>query len=92
MKRHKSLKHNEVYKKADLRKYKFKSTNELGLCRDRIGQQRAIDSIMFGLNIQKQGYNLYLSGGPGLGNRTLINSILKKMASKEKVPNDWCYV
>ena len=92
MKRHKSLKHTEVYKKTDLRKYKFKSTKDLGLCKDRIGQNRAIDSIMFGLSIKKQGYNLFLSGGPGLGKKTLINSILKKMAAKEKVPNDWCYV
>ncbi len=92
MKRHKSLNHTEVYKKTDLRKYKFKSTGDLGLCKDRIGQQRAIDSIMFGLSIKKQGYNLFLSGGPGLGKRTLIDSILKKLASKEQVPNDWCYV
>jgi len=92
MKRHKSLKHTEVYKKTDLRKYKFKSTKDLGLCKDRIGQNRAIDSIMFGLSIKKQGYNLFLSGSPGLGKKTLINSILKRMASKEKVPNDWCYV
>ncbi len=92
MKRHKSLKHTEVYKKTDLRKYKFKSTKDLGSCKDRIGQNRAIDSIMFGLSIKKQGYNLFLSGGPGLGKKTLISSILKKMASKEKVPNDWCYV
>ena len=92
MKRHKSLKHTEVYKKIDLRKYKFRSTSELGICKDRIGQQRAIDSIMFGLSIKKQGYNLFLSGGPGLGKKTLIESVLKKMAAKEKVPNDWCYV
>jgi len=92
MKRHKSLKHTEVYKKTDLRKYKFKSTGELGLCKDRIGQNRAVDSIMFGLSIKKQGYNLFLSGSPGLGKKTLISTILKKMASKEKVPNDWCYV
>jgi len=92
MKLHKSLKHTEVYKKTDLRKYKFKSTKELGLCKERIGQSRAIDSIMFGLSIKKQGYNLFLSGGPGLGKKTLINSILKRMAAKEKVPNDWCYV
>jgi len=92
MKRHKSLKHTEVYKKTDLRKYKFKSTKDLGLCKDRIGQNRAIDSIMFGLSIKKQGYNLFLSGSPGLGKKTLIDSILKRMAAKEKVPNDWCYV
>lgn len=92
MKRHKSLKHTEVYKKTDLRKYKFKSTKDLGLCKDRIGQNRAIDSIMFGLSIKKQGYNLFLSGSPGLGKKTLIDSILRRMAAKEKVPNDWCYV
>ena len=92
MKHHKSLKHTEVYKKTDLRKYKFKSTKDLGLCKDRIGQNRAIDSIMFGLSIKKQGYNLFLSGSPGLGKKTLIDSILKRMAAKEKVPNDWCYV
>ena len=83
MKRHKSLKHTEVYKKIDLRKYKFRSTSELGICKDRIGQQRAIDSIMFGLSIKKQGYNLFLSGGPGLGKKTLIESVLKKMAAKD---------
>jgi len=92
MKSHKTLKYTEVYKKTELKKYKFKSTKDLGLCKEMIGQHRAIDSTMFGLGIKKQGYNLYLAGNPGLGKKSFIHSILKKIASKEKVPNDWCYV
>ena len=92
MKKHKALTASEVYKKYDLSKYKFKTTKELDICKEMMGQERATSSIMFGLGIEKHGYNLYLAGESGLGKKTFINSVLKNIAITEPVPDDWCYL
>ena len=92
MKKPKRLSHTEAYKKVDLSKLKFKTTKDLEVCKDMIGQDRATKSILFGLDIKKQGYNLYVSGPPGLGKKTFIQKMLDNIAPDKPVPNDWCYV
>ncbi|MGI9534190.1 MAG: Lon protease family protein [Thermodesulfobacteriota bacterium] len=92
MKKHKTLTASEVFKKYDLKKYKFKTTKELELCKEMIGQQRATSSVMFGLGIKKHGYNLYLAGESGLGKKSFIRNVLKNIADNEPVPDDWCYL
>ena len=92
MKKHKTLTASEVYKKYDLRKFKFKTTKDLELCQEMIGQQRATSSVMFGLGIKKHGYNLYLAGESGLGKKTFIRNVLNNIADNEPVPDDWCYL
>ncbi|MGI9554262.1 MAG: Lon protease family protein, partial [Thermodesulfobacteriota bacterium] len=92
MKKHKTLTASEVYKKYDLRKFKFKTTKDLELCQEMIGQQRATSSVMFGLGIKKHGYNLYLAGESGLGKKTFIRNVLNNIAENEPVPDDWCYL
>ena len=92
MRKHKTLSPSEVYKKYDLRKYKFKTTKDLDLCKEMIGQKRATNSIMFGLGIRKHGYNLYLAGQSGLGKKSFIENVLKNNAVSEPVPDDWCYL
>ena len=92
MKKHKTLTATEVYKKCDLKKYKFKTTKDLELCQEMIGQKRATSSVMFGLGIKKHGYNLYLAGQSGLGKKSFIANVLDNIAINEPVPDDWCYL
>lgn len=56
------------------------------------GQQRAIDSIRFGIGIRRPGYNLFVIGPRGAGRLTLVKSLLQQRAVTEAVPSDCCYV
>lgn len=57
-----------------------------------IGQERAYRSLSMGLDIEKQGYNVYLAGAMGMGKTTLAREILEDKAKKEPPPPDCCYV
>ncbi|MCZ6469244.1 MAG: ATP-binding protein [Candidatus Dadabacteria bacterium] len=92
MRKVKELKHTQVYRICDLRSLKFKTTEDLTPCKDYIGQKRAVEAINFGLGMEFKGYNLYLSGPPGVGKTTTIRTILSSVAKNKQSPPDWCYV
>ena len=57
-----------------------------------IGQERAVRSLKFGLDIKEKGFNIYVAGRPGTGRVTAIKHFLEEIAKKKPVPSDWCYV
>jgi len=85
-------------KPKDLRKvcnpdsFKFETTADLFPLKGIIGQDRAVRALEFGLNVDRQGYNIYLAGAMGTGKTTLARELLQKKARKEPRPSDWCYV
>jgi lon-related putative ATP-dependent protease len=83
---------NEVYRFCDLSRFGFDTTEGLAGCEDFIGQERAVKAIYFGLGMEYRGYNLYLSGPPGVGKTSAIKAILSKIAKDKPSPPDWCFV
>jgi predicted ATP-dependent protease len=77
---------------CDAEQFDFATTNDLDILDDIIGQDRALEAIRFGLGMQKEGYNLYVLGPPGVGKFTAVNQYLQNMARRGPVPTDWCYV
>ena len=57
-----------------------------------IGQERAAKAVDFGLRINRQGYNLYISGLPGVGKKTYAQAAVSDHAKDGPVPEDWIYV
>lgn len=92
MKKLKGLSGRDVYRRFELKKLGFKTTDELSPCKEFIGQERSYKAIQFGLGMEQGGYNLYLAGPPGVGKRSVINEILTKLAKEKPSPPDWCYV
>ncbi len=86
------LKHTQVYKKCDLSKLGFKTTDDLVSCREFIGQKRAVEAINFGLGMDFGGYNIYIAGPTGVGKTTAIEYILSTVAKDKPTPSDWCFV
>ncbi len=86
------LKAKELRKECSTNLFKFNSTAEVTPLRGIIGQDRAVRSLDFGLNIDNPGYNIYLAGVFGTGKTTLAREMLEKKATREPVPSDWCYV
>lgn len=72
--------------------FKFKSTADLKPVNAIIKQDRAVKALSFGLDIENEGYNIYLSGAYGTGKNTLAQAMLEKKAARKKPPSDWCYV
>lgn len=73
-------------------KMKFKTTDDLPVCDEFIAQDRAIDSIKFGIDVGYKGYNIFVSGQDGTGKASTVRTLLEDTAKKRKTPNDWCYL
>lgn len=72
--------------------FDFETTEELQNNYKGVGQERAIDSLEFGLKVDTRGYNLYLEGPSGSGKTTYTRDYLEKLAKSKKTPVDWCYI
>ncbi|MCH7494337.1 AAA family ATPase, partial [bacterium] len=57
-----------------------------------VGQERAIEAIRFGLSMDSPGYNIYVSGAPGMGRDTTVKRYIESATRGRPKPHDWCYV
>ena len=77
--------------------FSFQCTDELAPLDRFIGQDRALEAIRFGLEVDKPGYNLFVTGLTGTGKtsaiKTLLQTVIDELAQKEKNKpvSDWCY-
>src|SRR5699024_12041146 len=67
---------NNLKRHVDATQFNFKTTDDLEALTSIVGQERGRTVMNFGLNIKQEGYNLYVSGIPGTGDRksTRLNS------------------
>ena len=72
--------------------FKFETTDELDDSDLIYGQDRGIKALEFGLSVDSKGYNLYLEGPSGVGKTMYTKKYVSKIATKKKVPDDWCYI
>lgn len=72
--------------------FKFDTTESLEPIQGGIGQDRGIKALEFGLNVDINGYNLYVEGPSGVGKTMYTKHFLDSISKKKKVPQDWCYV
>jgi len=70
----------------------FSTTDELSSSESIIGQDRALEAIRLGLEMETIGYNIFVSGPSGTGRRTAIRYLLEKIEKGGKIPEDKCYV
>lgn len=70
----------------------FESTEDLEPSDVVLGQQRALDSVRFGVRIGASGYNIFALGPYGTGKLSAVLDIVRQEAASRPVPSDWCYV
>lgn len=56
------------------------------------GQQRAIKALQTAIDIKASGYHVFAAGENGLGKRTIISRLLRRIAGDAPTPDDWVYV
>lgn len=72
--------------------FNFETTAEITDNNLVYGQERGIKALEFGLSINSKGYNLYLEGPAGVGKTMYTRKYVNELASKQKTPDDWCYI
>lgn len=86
------LSYKDLRMTCDPKIFDFKTTDELEPINTGIGQERGIKALEFGLNVDANGYNLYIEGPYGVGKTSYTKTALETISKKKKVPNDWCYI
>ncbi|CAG0936566.1 hypothetical protein TFLX_05447 [Thermoflexales bacterium] len=74
------------------RTLKFKTTDDLPLVDEIIGQPRALRAIDFGLDVRGPGFNIFVLGHGGSGRMTTAERALIEHAAAQPTPDDWVYV
>ena len=86
------ISYKELKNKCNPDIFNFDTTAEITSLDSVFGQDRGINAIEFGLNINSKGYNLYLEGPAGVGKTMYTKKYVSGIAAKKKVPDDWCYI
>lgn len=82
----------QLRRSCDAANFEFDITDDLPFEPGIIGQDRAVEAIRFGLDIQSPGFNIFVMGPTGSGRRSSIKRIVEDKAAHEPVPQDWVYV
>ena len=70
----------------------FETTADIEPIAEIVGQDRAVRALEFGLKIDEEGYNVFVSGPAGTGKNTAIRTFIERYAGTLPTPDDWCYV
>jgi len=89
---YKELSYKQLKFFCDPDSFNFKTTRELEIYDDVVGQERARKALEFGLRVKNKGFNIFASGLPGTGKTEFVKNIAEQIASTEEVPPDLCYV
>ncbi|RAK11882.1 lon-related putative ATP-dependent protease [Halanaerobium saccharolyticum] len=77
----------------DEKELDFKTTKELSAIDEEIiGQNRAADSLDFGMRVGKKGYNIFMAGESGTGKSTYAENMTEEKAAEMEQPKDILYV
>lgn len=83
---------------ADLRRtvdpgnFDFETTADIEPLEGTIGQERALEAIDMGLEMDSCGFNIYASGPVGTGRNSTARALANRKAGEMPTPNDWCFV
>ncbi len=56
-----------------------------------LGQERAVESLRFGIGLERDGYNIFVLGQPGSHRHALVRELAGARAREKATPDDWCY-
>lgn len=87
-----ALNADKLYRPADLSSLSFKSTADLEPVDGLVGQERALDALVFGTRITTPGFNLFVIGPSGMRAQRAIEQVLREAAGERRHPSDWVYV
>jgi lon-related putative ATP-dependent protease len=82
----------QMYRRADLSKISFQTTDDLDPLGGIVGQKRAVDAIDFGTRMHQPGFNLFVIGADGTRMHGAVQRLLKDRVAEKPELSDWVYV
>ncbi len=82
----------DLRKACDPLQLEFERSDQLPAGKPYLGQQRAIDAIRFGIEMEHDGYNVFVLGAHGSHRHGLARELTMERARRKGPPSDWCYV
>ncbi len=76
---------------CDASDFRFETTAELEDMAEVVGLDRVAEAVRFGTEIDREGYNLFALGPPGVGKHSAIQHFIVEKAARQPAPSDWCY-
>jgi lon-related putative ATP-dependent protease len=70
----------------------FETTAQLDPLDIVVGQDRGMESLRFGMAMARKGYNIFVTGQPGLGRLSAVKRLLREFSKADRIPDDLCYV
>ncbi len=71
----------------------FTTTDDLKPLQEIMGQKRGVEAFRFAMNIDKPGYNVFVTGAPRTGRLEAVKKLLEELTQlQEEPPDDLCYV
>lgn len=82
----------ELYWRCDTSDWEFATTADIKLAQTIVGQQRAVNALLLGLEINSAGYNVFVSGPVGTGRTTTVRQLLERTRTRPVELDDKLYV
>ncbi|MFH1837266.1 MAG: ATP-binding protein [Candidatus Omnitrophota bacterium] len=86
------LKPGDLKKVCDPSLFQFKTTEDYVFEHEPLHQERGVSAIDFGLNVNSDGFNIFVCGAAGTGRNTQVDKAVNEIAAKQKTPDDWLYI
>jgi predicted ATP-dependent protease len=86
------LKPQELYRSCDFGELEFETTDDLEDLTGLLGQPRAVEAVEFGIEVHREGYNIFAFGPDGTGKYSAVQQMLEERAAARPTPPDLCYV
>lgn len=82
----------DLCKACDSLERRFERSDELPGGAPYLGQDRAVDAIRFGIDVERPGYNIFVLGPHGSHRHGIVEELANERARTREPPQDWCYV
>jgi lon-related putative ATP-dependent protease len=89
---HKPLQVHKLRWQCDPKSLGIETTNDIHPTHEIIGQERALRALRVGLEMDHDGYNIFVTGLTGTGRTTTIKRLLQDFEKKSAQMKDHCYV
>ncbi len=72
--------------------FQFETTAEIDCQMGVLGQDTARNALIFGIECDAPGQNVYVRGSRGTGRNLMVHQLLEKLSPKSNDKRDYCYV
>lgn len=90
--KHTELTTDELCWRLDLSTLPFDTTDDIAPLEEIIGQDRGVEAFRFGMDIDKPGYNVLVTGQQRSGRLDVVKKLLHQISKNNNPPCEFCYV